>query len=684
MAFRGFLNTRAAATFAFTVFCAMLLSACGGGNGGSTPTPPPTVTLQTITVTPGDTAAEPGILRQFSAIGSYSDGSTKDLSRSALWSSSDLSIAAVDSTGTVTAKVPGTTSIQASESSIVGSTSLTVISPPHSYLKDAGIYVQFERRGWPSEFWSGQVIQNWDQFDSVVGSKVSDEVSLQLDKMKEMGVNTITFELRAAQAASTGAFVPPDCPIDPVLGLRFPQPTATELTNLPLFFDMVQSKGMKLWLILTDTHMEEQPPSNSQTWLGAILGTIGNHPALDLVLFGGSTHLNLDGTCGIPAEAPLWLGPASVPASYVQMAIGLGLSRGIPARKLSAEVVIGNYFIESQPPGGSDTTNGHLWSPVTVEKMIFDNLGIAQDQRTYALSLYERRKCTDAQTLPCTDLDPHDWADQTLQYNLGVIGTGARVVAVEMGDSDPVDPLDWNTQHAVESMVSLFHKYAIDGGTFWHWINNSNDNDSDPTIADPVKRRGLSFTYNPVQKEIVDLAGTHLTLVPNGSFEDSAGGNGVPGSWIATGSGTVSRYQLTQEPGQPEVPSRGTFATRIVNGNDPNDVTAATTPMIAVVPFALLTTTANMRFAWTGDPNPSGSMRPQVFISVLYFQASGTPSAIRAQDTFSYFQEDHTVGFATFPVQYITPADCALVELQFGAARNGLPSGITLDVDNVR
>jgi hypothetical protein len=95
-------------------------------------------------------------------------------------------------------------------------------------VKNAGVYTQFERRGTLSEYsGSGQVIQNWAQFDSVVGSTVSQEVSLQLDKMKTMGVNTITIELRTADPTYTGNFTPPDCNEPPVLGLQFPQPTET-------------------------------------------------------------------------------------------------------------------------------------------------------------------------------------------------------------------------------------------------------------------------------------------------------------------------------------------------------------------------------------------------------------------------------------------------------------------------
>jgi hypothetical protein len=658
----------------------MLLIVMGCSSSGDTVAP----TLQSITLTPDDNSVELGINPQFTATGSYSDGSTVNLTASAQWSDTNTSVATVDNTGYVTTKGIGSTTIQAILGSVTGSTTLTVTSPGHFLLKNVGLYTQFERRNWSSEYWSGQVIQNWDQFDSVVGSTVSQEISLQLDKIKAMGVNTITIELRTADSTYTGNWTPPDCNMPPVLGFQFPQPTATELANLPRFFDMVQIKGMKVWLRLVNTHMEQQPPTNSQTWLGAILGAIGSHPALDLVLFEGTPNVN-GTTCGIPAEPPLWLGPRSVPAVYVQWAIGFAMSQGIPARKLSAEAVVGDFFVESMPPAGPDATDNHLWSPIIVEKMIFDSLNIPASQRTYALSFYEHRKCSTARGLPCTDLNPHDWADQTLQYVTGVVGSGPRVVVPEMGDMSPVDQVNWKTQYAVESIVFLMQKYGIDGGSFWRWVSFDNSEDSDPTLADPVKRRGVSFIYNPVQKEVVDMGGFHVPVVPNSSFEGAVV-NGIPANWTAAGNGTVSQYLLTVETGQPEVPSRGTHAMRIITGSGSNDSITATSARIPVIAATAYTTTTNMRFAWTGDPNPGDppASRPQVFVSIRYFQANGTPSAVSTKDSFSFFQEDSTTGFATFPQQYTTPSDAAFVEIQFGAMRNGLPTQITLDVDNVR
>ncbi len=661
------------------------ISGCGGGS--SAPPPPPTPTLQTIAISPTDYSVQIGYSLKLTATGTYSDGSKRDMTNSAIWTSTSTSVAIVDDSGNAAAVGIGNTTIRAASGSINGSTGLAVT--PIGLLRSAGLWTQFERRGWGAEYWPGQTLQNWTQFDSVVGSTVSQEVSLQLDKMKAMGVNTISFQLRTADPTDTGTFVPPSCNEPPVLGLQFPQPTATELTNLPLFFDMVESKGMKVWLGLIDTHMEEQPPTNSETWLSSIFGAIGKHPALDLVLFNGDAHLepgpNSTTLCGIPAEPPLWLGPGSIPANYVQWAVSFAVSRGLPSQKLSAEAVVGDFFVESEPPAGSNATDGHLWSPIAVEKTIFDNLAIPANQRTYALSLYEHRKCSDAQSLPCTDLDPHDWAEQTLQYVTGVVGSGPRIVAPEMGDLPPVDQVNWNSQHSLESLVFLLHKYALDGGAFWRWTSFQNSEDSDTTLATPVKRRGVEFVYNPVQREIVDMGGLHVPAVPNGLF----GGpvvNGVPENWTAAGNGTVAQYNLTQEPGEPEVPSRGDYAMRIITGSGTNDSVTATSAMIPVSPLTAYTTTSNLRFSWTGDPNPSAppASRPQVFITILYFQQNAAPSIIHAQDTLAYFQEDSTTGFGTFPAQYTTPSDARYIAIEFGAERNGLPSEIALDVQNVR
>jgi hypothetical protein len=366
------------------------------------------------------------------------------------------------------------------------------------------LWAGIERRGWAAEYWNGQVIQQWTNFDSVVGHTVAEEVALQLDAMHSLGVNTLSFDLTTADADDNFTF--PTCHINPVAGLHWPQPTSIELTNLQAFFDLAQSKGFKIILILTDTHMEEMPRTNSQTWLSSILNVTKSHAALDSIVFYGDAHTidtNGDGvpdSCGGLSEPPLWLGATAVPATFIKWAISYAMSLGVPSSKLSAGAIVGDYFTESQPPAGPDATDGHLWSPIAVLKTIFDQLSIPNYQRLYVLSFYEHRKCATAQSLPCTEAGPPAWAEQTVQHVFSVIGwgSGARVIASEMGDYVPVEST-WNTSQAIPSLLGLMAKYSIDGGSFWRWTSFTNSEDQDSTLAQPIKLRGTSFTYTAAE-----------------------------------------------------------------------------------------------------------------------------------------------------------------------------------------
>src|SRR5512140_652911 len=89
-----------------------------------------------------------------------------------------------------------------------------------------GLDVQFDRAGSRDGYWSGQVIQMLDTVDDATGRMVREDVAQQLDEMVKMGVNTIRFELRSSTPDSAGSsFAPPKCPLPPVLGLQYPQPT---------------------------------------------------------------------------------------------------------------------------------------------------------------------------------------------------------------------------------------------------------------------------------------------------------------------------------------------------------------------------------------------------------------------------------------------------------------------------
>ncbi len=82
--------------------------------------------LASIAVTPVNPSILVGGQQQFTATGTYSDGSHQDLTNSATWMLSIPSVATISSTGLATGAAPGSTTIQAAVGSINGSTSLTV------------------------------------------------------------------------------------------------------------------------------------------------------------------------------------------------------------------------------------------------------------------------------------------------------------------------------------------------------------------------------------------------------------------------------------------------------------------------------------------------------------------------------------------------------------------------------
>jgi len=93
----------------------LALTNCGSGGAQSNNNPPPPVSLSlsSLQMTPGSASVAPGAILQFTATGKYSDGSSKDLTASAQWKSSDSSVASIAAAGKVTAVGAGTVTVTA-------------------------------------------------------------------------------------------------------------------------------------------------------------------------------------------------------------------------------------------------------------------------------------------------------------------------------------------------------------------------------------------------------------------------------------------------------------------------------------------------------------------------------------------------------------------------------------------
>jgi hypothetical protein len=109
------------------LLCLGLLSACGSGSlapgvSGSSRTP----SLKSIQVTPVQPSVALGLDQQFTATGVYSDGSTKDLTFSSDWASSNTGVATVSGSGLATSQASGSVTITAKFSGVAGYGTLIV------------------------------------------------------------------------------------------------------------------------------------------------------------------------------------------------------------------------------------------------------------------------------------------------------------------------------------------------------------------------------------------------------------------------------------------------------------------------------------------------------------------------------------------------------------------------------
>ena len=95
--------------------------------------PPPAITSIEVTpspVTPSPVSIEVGQNQQFSAVGTFDDGSTADITDSVAWDSSNTAVATIDSLGQATGVSTGTTDITAAKDGVPSNpATLTVTTP---------------------------------------------------------------------------------------------------------------------------------------------------------------------------------------------------------------------------------------------------------------------------------------------------------------------------------------------------------------------------------------------------------------------------------------------------------------------------------------------------------------------------------------------------------------------------
>jgi hypothetical protein len=198
----------------FLVPILLLVTSCsGGGSSGGSGTP--TATLSSIAVTPANPIIASGATQQFTATGTYSNGTKQDLTTSVVWSSSYTTDASISNTGMFTTSSSAGNikiAITASSGSISGSATLAVIASFEITPTNSNIPLGVTQQFTATATFSGSSTQ--DITTSVVWSSSVPTVAAFSNIA---GYNGLATSFAAGQtsitASFTGSIVSPSSPV---------------------------------------------------------------------------------------------------------------------------------------------------------------------------------------------------------------------------------------------------------------------------------------------------------------------------------------------------------------------------------------------------------------------------------------------------------------------------------------
>ena len=104
-------------------------------------------TLTSVSVTPSPESLQTGDSQQFTATAKYRNGSTANVTSTAIWKSSNTAVASVDSTGLMTAVAAGMTTVTATASGVSGSAPVTVSVASSAAINIPTFHVAADRSG---------------------------------------------------------------------------------------------------------------------------------------------------------------------------------------------------------------------------------------------------------------------------------------------------------------------------------------------------------------------------------------------------------------------------------------------------------------------------------------------------------------------------------------------------------
>ncbi len=307
-------------------------------------------TLTSMAVTAAASSVPAGQTTQLAASGTYSDGSGKDLTASAAWSSADASIASVSSAGLVTGVKAGTVVITATSGTVSGTITISVsaASPTLTSLAvtaaassvSAGQTTQLAASGTYSDGSSKDLTASavWSSSDTTIATVSTSDLLTGV----KAGMATIT--------ATSGS----------VTGNVSITVAASVLTSLTLTPNPVSAPaGTTVQLAASGTYSDQSTEDLTSTvsWTSADPGiaTISQSGSLTAVAPGttsitvvsGALNASVPVTVGAPVLSRIVLSPATatVPAGVSQSFVAYGYFSDGSSQDVSAQAT----WVSSDP-----------------------------------------------------------------------------------------------------------------------------------------------------------------------------------------------------------------------------------------------------------------------------------------------------------------------------------------------
>jgi uncharacterized protein YjdB len=322
-----------------------ILAGCGGGGGSQTASNNPV--LQSVQVTATNANIFVGDTQQMDATGIYNTGSSKDVTSTATWSSSDSNVATISSSGMLTARASGACMVTARVGAVSGSFNLNIAPAlvsisvtPASPSIAPGTAQQFIATGTYTDNSTQNLTSSvsWSSSNSAVASVSTTSPTKGLALAAAAGSTTITATSGYVSGSAT---------------LTVTSAAATSIVVSPL------SPNLPLGLTQQFTAMATFDDGTSQDVTGVATWKSSSTSIAAITVSGLATGKNV-GSATISAKFETVTGTASLTVNAANLtSIAITPSNGSIAQGTNLQLVATGTFNDG---GTRDITHQATWS----------------------------------------------------------------------------------------------------------------------------------------------------------------------------------------------------------------------------------------------------------------------------------------------------------------------------------